>query len=97
MDDAISLLLMYGPGGVIAVLLIFGVLIPKAFYDREVKRGDAATSAASLNAEALRTVSTALATMGGEVAGLKSELKEVKQELSDIKDSLRTTQFRGGA
>lgn len=97
MDEALRILLTYGPGGVIAVLVVMGILIPKSFYDREVRRGDEATKAASLNAEALKTVSTALAAMSGEVAGLKTELKEVRGELKDLQDSMRPTSFRGGA
>ena len=88
MDEAIKLLLTYGPGGVIAVLLILGILIPKSFYDREVKRGDNATDAASKNADALVKVTDALKSNSSIVVELKAEISGLKAEVAALKSEL---------
>ena len=89
MEEVLKVLLTYGPGGVIAALVVLGVLMPKSVYDREVKRGDTATLAASQNAEALNKVSDALRVatesiglLRGEVAGLKVEVADLKVQLA---------------
>lgn len=85
MDEAIKILLTYGPGGVIAVLVVLGVLVPRSFYDREVKRGDNATTTASQNAEALKQVGDALRIVSEQNAGLKSEVSGLKEEMGNMR------------
>jgi len=77
--------LTYGPGGVIAALVVFGVLVPRSFYDREVKRGDTATAAADKNAEALGLQTVALKTIAEENSGLKDEVKALREDIRALR------------
>lgn len=79
--ETIRTLLNLGVAGVLIILLVTGFLIPKPFYEREVKRGDTATETSSKNADALRDVSGALRTVTDEVKGVREELRNVKEEL----------------
>lgn len=79
--ETLNTLLNLGVGGVLIVLMVTGQLIPKAFYEREVKRGDTATESSSKNADALRDVSAALRIVTDEVKGVRTELSSVKDEL----------------
>lgn len=88
MDEAIKILLTYGPGGVIAALLILGVLIPKSFFDREVKRGDTATQAASENAKALREVSSALTINNDAIKEVGNQVDDLYREVQNMKNEL---------
>jgi hypothetical protein len=52
--ETLKTLINIGIAGIILVLVIRGDLVPRPYYDREVKRGDAATAAAQANSEALK-------------------------------------------
>jgi len=54
--ETIKALINLGSLGVILYLIINGTLVPRTYYDREVKRGDAATTAAQSNADALKVL-----------------------------------------
>ena len=88
MEETIQVLLNYGPGGVIAVLVILGLLIPKSVYEREIKRGDLATQAASQNAAALLQVSEAVKLNTGLIATIKEDVNDLKAEVAKLKDEL---------
>jgi septation ring formation regulator EzrA len=91
MEDAIKLLLTYGPGGVIAALVVLGVLVPSKFYEREIKRGDTATQTASSNAEALKEVTAALKTTSDALTDVREELKVLRSEtLAGVREELKT-------
>lgn len=88
MDEIVRVIGTWGPGGVVAAALIFGYLVPKAFYDREVKRGDTATEAASKNSDALVGVTTALTVVSNEVVALRSEVASLKEIVADLREEL---------
>ena len=88
MDETVQVLLSYGPGGVIAVLVILGLLVPKSVYEREIKRGDIATQAASQNAAALLQVSEAVKVNTSLIAELKEDLNDLRVEASKLRDEL---------
>lgn len=58
--ETIKTLINIGVAGVMLFLLINGTLVPRTYYDREIKRGDAATLAAQSNAEALKDLTDEL-------------------------------------
>jgi uncharacterized protein YPO0396 len=89
MDQALQILLTYGPGGVIAALLVLGVLVPSKYYDREIKRGDNATEAATHNAEALREVTTALKVTTETISGVRDALKTLRFDTTESTKALR--------
>lgn len=89
MEEAVRLLLTYGPGGVIAALVVLGILVPRSFYDREVKRGDEATVTASKNADALTGVTTALSVVTDSNKTLVDEVNATKQELRELRDEFK--------
>lgn len=89
MEDALKLLLTYGPGGLIAGLVVLGILVPRSFYDREVKRGDDATATASKNADALTGVSSALSIVASSNKTLSDEVAATKQELRELRDEFK--------
>lgn len=88
MDETVQVLLSYGPGGVIAVLVILGLLVPKSVYEREIKRGDIATQAASQNAAALLQVSEAVKVNTSLIAEVKEDLNDLRVEASKLRDEL---------
>ena len=90
--EVISNLIELGTAGIIILLLLTGWLVPKAFYDREVKRGDTATGTASTNAEAVRDTASALKTVTDEVKGVRDEMKSVRAELASVKEELLRSQ-----
>jgi hypothetical protein len=96
MDELLKLVLTYGPGAVLAVLVITGILIPKAFYDREVKRGDTATEAASKNADALKEVSTAMKEFAAILSAARDEIAANRAEIEQLREDIRAIRLRGG-
>lgn len=96
MEEAIKLLLTYGPGGVIAALVVLGVLVPRSFYDREVKRGDLATEATVKTVSAMTDVTETLKTVVAENKTLLSEMGEVRQEVRGLREDLRILRSNGG-
>lgn len=94
--DLSTILLTYGPGGVIAVALILGILVPKKFYEREVIRGDNATEAASKNADSLKNVSDALKVSTDALTKLRDEVSELKEEVRALREDLRAIRSSGG-
>lgn len=85
MDEIVKALLAYGPGGIIAALVILGALIPKSIFDREVKRGDLATESSAKTGDALKTVSAALTVVTDSVKALSSEVSTLKDEVRDLR------------
>lgn len=94
MDETIRILLTYGPGGVIAALVIFGVLVPKGTHEREIKRGDSAISDNAKNAESLKVVSDALRVVTETNVDLKNEIIGLKAEVATVVRDFR--EFRIG-
>ena len=86
--EVLNNLIDLGTAGAIIILMLTGFLVPKPFYEREVKRGDIATDASNKNADALRDVSGALRTVTDEVKGLRTELGSSLTELKSVKDEL---------
>ena len=96
MEEAIRLLLTYGPGGVIAAILILGILVPRSFYDREVKRGDTATETSSKNADSLKVVADALTVVTATNVELTKEVKDLKEDVRDLREEVRLARLTGG-
>ena len=95
MDEALKLLLTYGPGGLIAALVILGVLVPKAFFDREVKRGDLATAAAHNTSVAFTTVIDALKAVTGMVTELNKDVSDLTTEIRDLRREVAELRGKG--
>lgn len=66
--DIIAGLVNLGVGGIILVLLIRGDLVPRATYEREIRRGDDATATTAKNSEALKTMTDAIVDLGQKLA-----------------------------
>jgi len=96
MDELLKIVLTYGPGAVLEMLVITGILIPKAFYDREVKRGDVATEAASKNADALKDVSSAMKEFTGALAENNKEIVANRSEIQQLREDIRMLQSKQG-
>ena len=84
--ETIKTFINLGAIGIVLFLIINGTLVPRAYYDREVKRGDTATTAAESNAAALKDLT--------EETKLKREeqtrtLADVKQSLADVTELIR--------
>ena len=93
-------LLNYGVLGIMFIIVVTGFLVPKPTHDREVKRGDDATSAAAKNAEAVRDTAGLNKTLvdtikefkdqfRDEVRELKTEIKALQEEVKGLKAELR--------
>lgn len=81
-QEIIVSLINLGIGGVFLLLFVRGDINPKSVTEREIRRADAATEAASENASALKEVSGALTI-------LTTELKSVKDEVSILRSEIK--------
>ncbi len=64
--ETIKTLINIGIAGVILVLVIRGDLVPRPYYEREVKRGDAATLAAQSTGQALKDLTDEIRRRGAQ-------------------------------
>ncbi len=95
MDELLKIVLTYGPGAVLAVLVITGILIPKHFYDREVKRGDTAVETASKNADALKEVSSAIKEFATLLAAANANIIANNAEIKQLREDIRVLRLGG--
>ena len=79
--DVLKLLTDYGALGILIILIVTGLLVPKAYYDREIKRGDAATLATATTSEALRLNAENIKSLVAEVASLREEVKGLRDDV----------------
>ena len=96
MEGAIELLLTYGPGGIIAVLLILGILVPKSTFDREVERGEAATEATKTTSAAMKEMSDANTKLASEIGELRKEISTGNTEIRNLREEVRILRSAAG-
>ena len=103
LQPLIELLREFGTPLVLAGLVVTGILVPKAYYDREIKRGDKATEATATTAGALAVLSEAVKSMAAEVeasveakkvvadniTALRAEVKELREDIRSLRSAGR--------
>lgn len=88
MDELIKVIVEnYGPLGILIALILTGFLVPKAYYTREIARGDKATEATATTSESLRQNAEGMKLIATEMGSMKNELKGLRDDLRQLKSA----------